>query len=155
LSIEGELFGHLCWQTVMRTKIFHSLDIVLSINFVISVLFLVAGTLLSVSEQYSLFELNQDLYGEFISNFKITMVYVALSELLVCAYCFFSKQMQYFILVGFFLVLMVGSIHFYSRINNIELDDNLSLFFLYTGISHVLFGVMADFKNKNIDNSRS
>jgi hypothetical protein len=135
----------------MDSKIFHSLDIVLAINFIVSVIFLVAGCLLSLTDQYSLFELNQDLYGEFISNFKITMFYVAITELIICGYCFISKKNEFFILVGFFLILMVASIHFYSEINNIELDANLSLFFLYTGVSHVLFGVLSDLKKTSID----
>jgi hypothetical protein len=130
----------------MTSKTFHSLDLILAVNFVISVLLLIIGCLLSLSERYSLFELNQDLYGELMSNFKITLVYVAITELILCAYCFFSKKFQYFILVGFFLILMIASVHFYSEINNIEIDENFSLFLLYTGVSHILFGVMSDLK---------
>jgi hypothetical protein len=104
------------------------------------------GCLLSLSDRYSLFDLNQDLYGELMSNFKITLVYVAITELILCAYCFFSKKFQYFILVGFFLILMIASVHFYSEINNIEIDENVSLFLLYTGVSHILFAVMSDLK---------
>ena len=45
--------------------------------------------------------------------------------------------------VGFFLILMIGSMEFYGEINSIEIDENFPLFFFYTGISHILFGVMA------------
>jgi hypothetical protein len=130
----------------MTSKTFHSLDLLLAINFVISVLLLIMGCLLSLSDRYSLFDLNQDLYGELMSNFKITLVYVAITELIVCAYCFFSKKSQYFVLVGFFLILMIASVHFYSEINTIEIDENFSLFLLYIGVSHILFGVMSDLK---------
>lgn len=130
----------------MTSKTFHSLDLILAVNFVISVLLLIMGCLLSLSDRYSLFDLNQDLYGELMSNFKITLVYVAITELIVCTYCFFSKKSQYFILVGFFLILMIASVHFYSEINNVEIDENFSLFLLYIGVSHILFGVMSDLK---------
>jgi hypothetical protein len=130
----------------MTSKTFHSLDLILAVNFVISVMLLIMGCLLSLSDRYSLFDLNQDLYGELMSNFKITLVYVAITELILCAYCFFSKKFQYFILVGFFLILMIASVHFYSEINNIEIDENVSLFLLYTGVSHILFAVMSDLK---------
>ena len=139
----------------MGSKFFHSLDVIVAVNFIISVIYLITGTLLSLSDRYSFFELNQDLYGEFVSNFKVTLFYLAITELIICAYCFFSKKNECFILVGFFLVLMIGSIYFYSKINNIELDDNLSLFFLYTGVSHIIFGIMSDLKKTRVRSTHS
>jgi hypothetical protein len=38
---------------------------------------------------------------------------------------------------------------FYGEINTIEIDDNFPLFFLYTGISHILFGVMANIEKNS------
>ena len=139
----------------MGSKFFHSLDVIVAVNFIISVIYLITGTLLSLSDRYSFFELNQDLYGEFVSNFKVTLFYLAITELIICTYCFFSKKNECFILVGFFLVLMIGSIYFYSKINNIELDDNLSLFFLYTGVSHIIFGIMSDVKKNRVRSTHS
>lgn len=46
------------------------------------------------------------------------------------------------ILVGFFLILLIGSIEFYGEANTIAIDDGLALFFLYTGLSHLAFGIM-------------
>lgn len=131
----------------MTTKIFQGIEVILVVNFFISVVLLTAGSMLSLSDHYSLFEFNQALYGELISNLKITLVYVAITEIIICAYCFFSKQTQAVMLVGFFLILMVGSVHFYAEINDIEMDENLSLFFLYTGVSHILFGFISSLKN--------
>jgi hypothetical protein len=45
---------------------------------------------------------------------------------------------------------MIGSMQFYGEINTIEIDKNFPLFFLYTGISHILFGIMA-----NIEKTRA
>jgi hypothetical protein len=106
---------------------------------------------LSLSDYYSLFEFNQELYGELDSNLKMTMAYIAITELVICAYCFFSKKTQAFVLVGFFLILMVGSVHFYGQINDVEIDENLSLFFLYTGASHLLFGVTSNLKKPYVN----
>jgi len=45
---------------------------------------------------------------------------------------------------------------FYGDINSIEIDDSFPLFFLYTGISHILFGVVIDIEKKNYtDSSRN
>jgi hypothetical protein len=130
----------------MTSKIFYSTKFILVANFLVSVMLLSAGGLLSLSDRYSLFDFNQELYGELVSNIKITMAYVAMTEMVICAYCFFSKKTQTFVLVGFFLILMVGSVYFYGQINDVEMDENLYLFFLYTGVSHILFGVMSNLK---------
>ncbi len=53
--------------------------------------------------------------------------------------------------VGFFLILMIGSMAFYGQINAIEIDENFPLFFLYTGLSHILFGVMAGIERNSAD----
>jgi hypothetical protein len=125
----------------MASKILQGTKLILVTNFMVSVMLLTAGSLLSLSDHYSLFDFNQELYGELVSNLKITMIYVAITEIAICAYCVFSKKTQAFILVGFFLILMVGSVYFYGQINDVEMDEKLYLFFLYTGVSHILFGV--------------
>jgi hypothetical protein len=130
----------------MAAKVFQSIKFILVANFTMSVMLLIVGSLLSLSDRYSLFEFNQDLYGELISNVKITLIYVAITEIIICVYCFFSKNTRIFIFVGFFLTLMVGSVYFYGEINDVEMDENLYAFFLYTGLSHTLFGVISNFK---------
>jgi len=52
--------------------------------------------------------------------------------------------------VGFFLILMIGSMEFYGEINTIEIDENFPLFFLYTGLSHILFGIMVNIEKTRI-----
>jgi hypothetical protein len=130
----------------MTSKILQSTKFILVANFMVSVMFLTVGSLLSLSDHYSPFDFNQELYGELVSNLKITMVYMAIIEMVICAYCVFSKKTQAFVLVGFFLILMVGSVYFYGQINDVEMDENLYIFFLYTGVSHILFGIMSNLK---------
>lgn len=112
----------------------------------LSVMLLIVGSLLSLSDRYSLFDFNQELYGELINNIRIIMVYLALTEIAICIYCMVRKNTQAFVLVGFFLILMLGSVYFYGEINDVEIDEDLYLFFLYTGVSHILFGILSNLK---------
>ncbi|MDD5579750.1 MAG: hypothetical protein PHY16_10790 [Methylobacter sp.] len=127
---------------------FQSLKLLVEVNFYISVIVLVIGSILSVSGSYSIFEFNEELYGALANNLRMMMVYLAVAECMICGYCFFSKKFQVFIFSGFFLILMVGSLAFYGEVNNMPMDPNFPLFFLYTGMSHILFGLLAG-KEKN------
>jgi uncharacterized membrane protein len=129
----------------MNSMAFKGLQIIkflLEVNFYISVIMLITGGFLSVSDSYSFFEFNQDLYGALDNNLRMIMVYLAMTESVILIYCFFRKNFQVMIAVGFFLILMIESMEFYGDINSIEIDDNFPLYFLYTGLSHILFGVM-------------
>jgi hypothetical protein len=130
----------------MASKIFQGSKFILVANFMFSVMLLTVGSLLSLSDRYSLFDFNEELYGELINNIRITMVYLALTEIAVCMYSMARKKPQAFVLVGFFLILMMGSVYFYGEINDVEIDENLYLFFLYTGVSHILFGILSNLK---------
>ncbi|MDD5632253.1 MAG: hypothetical protein PHI13_09545 [Methylococcales bacterium] len=120
-----------------------SIKFLLEVNFYISVIVLIAGGVLSVSGSYSIFEFNEDLYGALGNNLRMIMIYLAVTEIVILIYCFLRKNFQVMIPVGFFLILMIGSMKFYVEINTIEIDENFPLFFFYTGLSHILFGVMA------------
>lgn len=119
-----------------------SVKLLLTLNFYISVIVLIAGSLLSVSEKYSIFEFNEELYGALNNNLLIMMVYLAITEIIILGYCFFNKNFQVLIVVGFFLILTSGSMEFYGQVNTIKIDNNFYPFFLYTGLSHILFGAM-------------
>jgi hypothetical protein len=116
---------------------------------------LIAGGILSVSGSYSFFEFNEDLYGALDNNLRMIMVYLAITEGVILVYCFFRKNFQVMIPVGFFLILMIGSMEFYGEINSIEIDDKFPLFFLYTGLSHILFGVMAGIEKSSANKESS
>jgi hypothetical protein len=133
----------------MTVKGLQSIKFLLEINFYISVIVLIAGGILSVSGSYSIFEFNEDLYGALDNNLRMIMVYLAITEGVILGYCYFRKNFQIMIPVGFFLILMIGSMEFYGEINSIEIDDNFPLFFLYTGLSHILFGVMASMEKSS------
>jgi uncharacterized membrane protein len=139
----------------MTVKGLQSIKFLLEVNFYISVIVLIAGGILSVSGSYSFFEFNEDLYGALDNNLRVIMVYLAMTEGVILVYCFFRKNFQVMIPVGFFLILMIGSMEFYGEINSIEIDDKFPLFFLYTGLSHILFGVMAGIEKSSANKESS
>jgi hypothetical protein len=115
----------------------------LAINFYVSVVVLIGGCVLSISENASLFEFNVDLYGPLANNLRMILVYLALTEVFLCIGCFLLRKAQFFILMGLSLVLMIGSLEVYGIINDMEVDPNLSIFLAYTGLSHIAFGLAA------------
>ena len=124
----------------MSIKLFDGISVFFKINFYISAIVLVGGCLLSTTENYSIFEFNEDLYGAIGNNIRVIMVYLAINELAILLYCFLIKNARIMLAVGFFLILLIGSLEFYAEINAIEFDQKLRLFFLYTGISHLVYG---------------
>jgi len=117
------------------------LPLVVEINFYVAVAMVVLGSLLCISSA-SYFEFNEDLYGALDNNLRIIMVYLALTEVVVVTYCYVMKSFHYLILMGFFLLLMIGSMQFYGDINSVEVDTNFSLFLMYTGVSHIIFALI-------------
>lgn len=126
----------------MTLKIIKMLRLSVEINFYFSVVVLIIGSLLSFSDSYSFFEFNESLYGALDNNLRMMMVYLAFTEVVVFVYCLISKNFQVITVVGFFLVLMIGSMAFYGEVNSVAIDENFSVFFLYTGLSHSVFGIM-------------
>ena len=120
---------------------------IIEANFYVSVLLVIMGSVLSLTD-HSIFEFNVALYGELANNLRAIMGYLAFSEIMIVLLCWFTKQYQYFILVGFSLLLMIGSVKFYSQINNIETDPTLDLCLLYAGLSHIVFGWITLSKQK-------
>jgi hypothetical protein len=135
----------------MAFKGLQSIKFFLEVNFYISVIVLIAGGILSVTGSYSIFKFNEELYGALDNNLRMIMVYLAMTESVILGYCFLRKNYRVMIPVGFFLLMMIGSMKFYSEINAITIDENFPLFFLYTGLSHILFGVMMDSERKRPD----
>lgn len=118
-------------------------------NFYISVIVLVYGGLTAITENYSIFEFNEDLYGIMHNNLRIALLYLAMTEVVICLYCFFTNQPKMMLFVGYFLIMMLASLAFYGKVNSVPIDNNISLFFLYTGISHIAFGMLSGLEKVN------
>ena len=135
----------------MAYKGIQSIKFLIEINFYISVIVVIAAGIFSLPGSNSIFEFNEDLYGALDNNLRMVMIYLAMTEMVILVYCFYRKIFQVMILVGFFLILMIGSMEFYAEVNTIEIDENFPLFFLYTGLSHILFGVMVSIEKDSIE----
>ncbi len=123
------------------------LRLLIESNFYFSLVVLIFGAAVSLSDTYTLFEFNADLYGELANNLRIMMIYLALTEVMIFGCCFITKQYQYYMLVVVFLITIIPGLAFYGQVNNVEIDPNLDIFFFYTGVSHVLMGATTKIKN--------
>lgn len=112
----------------------------IEINFYISALLLIAGGFLSLSGNASIFVFNEDLYGAVDNNLRVNLFFLALSEVFLVAYCLYRKNFRIMRVIGFFLLTLIPSLSFYQDINGVEIDPRLKGFFLYVGLSHILFG---------------
>jgi hypothetical protein len=144
-SAKGSFFYGRSNIKAMPSKSLALLKGLVEANFYVSVAVLIAGCMLSISEDASIFEFNVDLYGPLANNLRMILVYLALTEVFLCIGCFLLKKAQFFILIGLSLVLMIGSLAVYGMINDIQVDPNLSVFFAYTGLSHIAFGLLIYF----------
>jgi len=116
-------------------------------NFYISVIVLVYGGISAITENYSIFEFNEDLFGAIHNNLRMALLYLAMTEIVICLYCLVNKQPKMMLFVGYFLIM--GSMAFYGEINSVPIDRALPAFFLYTGASHIFFGLMSGLVNEN------
>jgi hypothetical protein len=127
-----------------------SIRFLIEANFYISVISLITAGVMAISGGPSFFEFNEDLYGPLANNLRMMLVYLTIAEVILCVYCFLIKQFKIFIIAGFFLILTSGSLKFYSVINDIAVDENFFVFFLYLGLSHILFGIIKSKKQERI-----
>jgi hypothetical protein len=139
----------------MPSKSLTILKGLVEVNFYLSVVVLIAGCILSISENASIFEFNVDLYGPLANNLRMILVYLALTEVFLCIGCFLLNKPQFFILIGLSLVLMIGSLEIYGMVNDIEIDPNLSIFFAYIGLSHIAFGLLAYMLKANAPDTKT
>ena len=136
-------------EQMINLKIIQLVKFFADANFYLSVIVLVYGGATAITENHTIFEFNEDLFGAMHNNLRVALLYLAMTEVVICIYCFATKQAKLMLFVGYFLIMMMGSLSFYGKINSISIDDNISLFFLYGGISHILFGLLAAFGEAN------
>jgi uncharacterized membrane protein len=87
------------------------------------------------------------MYGILDNNLQTAIIYLGITEIVVVAYCAIMQQFQFMLLMGFFLLSMIESLNFYGEVNSMTIDENFTDFFLYTGVSHLAFGMLTMMKN--------
>lgn len=138
----------------MPSKPLTILQGIVEVNFYLSVVVLISGCVLSISESASVFEFNVDLYGPLANNLRMILVYLALTEVFLCAGCFLLNKPQFFLLIGLSLVLMIGSLEVYSTINDIEKTPIYRFFSLIPAYPTSLSGCWLPFGKRIFQTSR-
>lgn len=126
----------------LNLKLLNILRMFIELNFYASLTLVIIGCGISFSDNYTLFDFNTELYGELANNLRIIMVYVSFTSIVIFGFCYFTRQYHYYLLVGIFLLLMEPALIFYGQVNNVEIDPDLEPFFIYIGLSHLLFGFL-------------
>jgi hypothetical protein len=129
----------------LNNKIIQVVKFLVDANFYLSVIVLVYGGISAITENYTVFKFNEDLFGAMHNNLRIALLYLGVTEIVICLYCLMTSQPKIMIFVGYFLLMMLGSLTFYGKINTVPIDHNILLFFLYTGLSHIAYGLMSAF----------
>lgn len=120
---------------------------ILQLNYYLALLISLACAILSLVSNEFPFHNNIELYGPLARNLKLMLAYLFLTELSVFSFCSLTGNYKALTVLGLFLILLIGALEFYGTINNIPIDKNYYVFFLYTGISHILFGTLSFIKN--------
>lgn len=130
-------------MSFMNSKAGQAIRFIVDANFYISVFFLLYCGFTAVTENFNVFKFDEELYGAIHNNLRIALLYLAMTELVVGLYCLVTKQPKLMLYAGYFLIMMLGSLAFYGKLNAVPIDPNLPLFFLYTGLSHIAFGIVS------------
>ena len=115
----------------------------LEANYYLALVVSLVVAVLSLIGDQSLFYSGNDNNNPVINNLKLLMVYLALAELSVFVYCTLRHSYRELIMVGLFLILLIGALEFYGQVNQLVVNQVFYLFFLYTGLSHLLYGILA------------
>ena len=116
------------------------LQLLLQINFNVSVIFFLVVSVLSLVGSDLFFENNSELYGPLANNLRMVLLYLCMVQLAVYGFHQTSRNYSAVFALGAFLLILIVSLQFYSIINQIEIDPSYQEIFLYAGLSHVLYG---------------
>lgn len=117
-----------------------------TINLIASMILLGVVTATTLSGNSYFFEDSADLYGPMASNLRLMLVYVCLTEWAVMGYCRYRRRYAAVTLLGIFYLLLMVSLELYSSLNDVPVDDQYAVLFLYLGLSHLAFGGLDSLK---------
>lgn len=119
----------------------------LTTNYYLSVCLLLSTPVLVMLGKDFVFDSNEGTLNPLLNNLRIILFYLALIEICMIIHCYLKRQWQTQITLGGFYIILTGLIEFYAQINQISLKQGYQLFFIYIGISHVIFGIYDQSKN--------
>jgi hypothetical protein len=124
---------------VIDKKIVAMLKIACVLNFNASVIFLIVATVLSAIGNSLFFEDQTDLYGPMAGNLRLMLIYLCITIITIYIYCHTKKQYLGILMIGIFLLIMMLGLEVYDVLNQVPVDANYGLVFLYLGISHLSY----------------
>ncbi|MDO8843433.1 hypothetical protein [Methylicorpusculum sp.] len=136
-------------MNALATKSLNSVKYGLEANYYVSLLVTVVTAVMSVTGKDSFFTMGDDLYGPLGNNLKIMLIYLALAQLVVFIYCLRKQNYRELTIMGLFIILLIGGVEFYGAINDVPIDEKYNPFFLYTGLSHIFYGILSFLPDKN------
>lgn len=116
----------------------------LELNYFTAVISMILTLVFMLAGKISLIELDGALYGAIGNNLTVVILYLIMITLVLPGYCFVKKQYLGITLLGFFYLLLIGSMEIYSYVNAIPLNREYYLLFFYVGLSHMIFGMSVD-----------
>lgn len=125
---------------VLFGKALGLLQLALQINWNTAVIVLLVSGMATMFGYPLFFEDNSDLYGPLANNMRLMMFYLCLIQIAVCSFYKLGNSPAALSALGIFLLLLIASLEFYGDINQIEIDENYQQLFIYSGLSHLLYG---------------
>ena len=118
------------------------IEFLIKANFAVAVILVVVVAVLTMTDDAVLFEDNADLdlYGPLANNLRLILVYMAIAEVNIASYCWAKQKQSMLLGVGLFYLVMIGGFEFYGFANQMDVEEKYGEFFLYQGLSHVLYG---------------
>ncbi len=126
----------------ISVKRFGQLLNVLASNYYASVIVLLIASLVTLSGNDIVFHAERDLYGPLVTNLYMMLLYLALIDIALSLLCCIRDQYHEIIMLGTFYILIIGSLEFYSKVNQVPLSTTYHGFFLYIAISHIAYGII-------------
>lgn len=124
----------------LKALISKSSEFVIKTNFTFAVMILIGAAVSTLIGDSGPFEDNSNLYGPLANNLRLMLFYMAAAEINIVWYCWYRQRQTIIVWVGFFYILTIGGLEFYSNVNRIPVDPYYDAFFFYQGLSHIVYG---------------
>lgn len=126
----------------------HLIHKLLEVNHYISSSLFVFFIFLLLSGYDDLEMSNYELFGPLANNLAIVLVYLVLIEVMITLLCMRKNSYVGVMILGFFYILLIGSLEFYATMNQIPMTSVLRSMLLYVGLSHIGFGIFSQLEKR-------